>query len=841
MRRICPILLFCLIFYFSKAQDQSYYQFRDKNTNLDFNSLSNLYPLPSDSYYRGYNLTPSNDKVLYLDSIQQKLGLSQAELAYLKTNHFFVSERLSAQTFAEAFNRIYANDLPVFVSTDAILHALHKSYGYMLKSLEKSVLSSNLLILLEEMYFNFSHLSKKYSNLGLDKNLSDIELYLSIAFWLISDDTLLVEEQMASNELFGRIIEAIENETLVDLPLFCDFPQSRNIDFSQFKVRGHYVDDEEVLIGVPSLEKYFKTMMWLGRIDFFLSPPANTPWTEPWNREDVRRMNIDAFLLNEMLQSSGVKTLYDNNEQIIDYFVGVSDNLTPNQYQDYLESKNITSADQLLDDIVFDDYLKDLVNNEQFKQRILGEALFANPNASEPDVLPISFKLSGQRFIIDSEVLSNVVFDRIVFNGQKQLRMMPNALDIAFALGNNDAAFFLSNEIETYNYAPNLANMRFLIDRKDSNFWNASLYNTWLAAIRKLNPIANNDSLPFFMQTAAWHQQKINTQLGSWAQLRHDNVLYAKPSYTSMVGCSYPYSYVEPYPKFYKQLATFTSKSASFLNRLGVGGSITRLLDEFTIVNTYLADLAEKELNGIAFSELEEEWLHRMLYKTHEDCAPPYSGWYASLFPSTNSLIEPDYITVDIHTQPTDEFGAVVGKVLHAGLGEINLGVFMIPKPGTKSEYIAYTGPFFSYYEDITTNFFRMNDQEWALKVESGQLPDRPSWTSAYLLNKNGDFMSENISLPAVYMVKEMSDDVLFTEEFLKVFPIPSTNSLNVALTSFEKNLNYQFVDFTGHVCQRGQLRSKNSTIDISNLHKGVYLLCFDFGGESRVVKVVKQ
>ena len=226
MRRICPILLFCLIFYFSKAQDQSYYQFRDKNTNLDFNSLSNLYPLPSDSYYRGYNLTPSNDKVLYLDSIQQKLGLSQAELAYLKTNHFFVSERLSAQTFAEAFHRIYANDLPVFVSTDAILHALHKSYGYMLKSLEKSVLSSNLLILLEEMYFNFSHLSKKYSNLGLDKNLSDIELYLSIAFWLISDDTLLVEEQMASNELFGRIIEAIENETLVDLPLFCDFPQS---------------------------------------------------------------------------------------------------------------------------------------------------------------------------------------------------------------------------------------------------------------------------------------------------------------------------------------------------------------------------------------------------------------------------------------------------------------------------------------------------------------------------------------------------------------------------------------------------------------------------------------
>ena len=59
------------------------------------------------------------------------------------------------------------------------------------------------------------------------------------------------------------------------------------------------------------------------------------------------------------------------------------------------------------------------------------------------------------------------------------------------------------------------------------------------------------------MQTAAWWQQKMNTQLASWAQLRHDNLLYAKPSYSGGVSCSFPEAYVEPFPEFYGRLAAF--------------------------------------------------------------------------------------------------------------------------------------------------------------------------------------------------------------------------------------------------------------------------------------------
>ncbi|MCB9248138.1 MAG: DUF3160 domain-containing protein [Ignavibacteriales bacterium] len=44
----------------------------------------------------------------------------------------------------------------------------------------------------------------------------------------------------------------------------------------------------------------------------------------------------------------------------------------------------------------------------------------------------------------------------------------------------------------------------------------------------------------------------MNSQLASWTELRHDNLLYAKQSYTGGVTCSYPFSYVEPIPAIFQ-------------------------------------------------------------------------------------------------------------------------------------------------------------------------------------------------------------------------------------------------------------------------------------------------
>ena len=53
--------------------------------------------------------------------------LNDQELTKFKQNGFVVSERMGAGSFAEMFYRIYSRDLPVFVSTDALLHAWHRT------------------------------------------------------------------------------------------------------------------------------------------------------------------------------------------------------------------------------------------------------------------------------------------------------------------------------------------------------------------------------------------------------------------------------------------------------------------------------------------------------------------------------------------------------------------------------------------------------------------------------------------------------------------------------------------------------------------------------------------
>jgi len=80
-------------------------------------------------------------------------------------------------------------------------------------------------------------------------------------------------------------------------------------------------------------------------------------------------------------------------------------------------------------------------------QRIASQ-LMINGTAS---TLPLnrSFLVFGQRYVVDSEVFSNLVYDRVGHG--TIMRMMPNPLDIAYAaLGNDDALALLSDELAKY-------------------------------------------------------------------------------------------------------------------------------------------------------------------------------------------------------------------------------------------------------------------------------------------------------------------------------------------------------------------------------------------------------
>lgn len=838
---IVPVLFSLLLVQPSKAQidPNAFYQFKSQNTNLSTDGLETLYPRSSSTYFKGYNKTPDFNNVAYLDSVKEAYSLTSDELNLLEQNHFFVTERLSRSTFANALHDIYINDLPVFVSTDIILDAVHRSYSYLLKTLEREVMSQNLEQFLAALYGNFSLLQQKYNNHKLDENLADIDLYVSIAYSLITNQNY--EPHIASAEFYHTLMDGIETCNMVELSLFCKPERSRRLDFSQFKVRGHYVYSEtDRMMSYKLLEPYFKTQMWLGRIEFFLTRPAESPWEEPWGNEEIRRMNVSAFLLNELANMTEEKQLFAVNEQIINYLVGESDNVTPEQYNRFLNEQKITDATQFANSSLYNEYQSTLLANKEFEQLILGGLLYSNPYTEQADTLPVSYRLSGQRYVIDSHILSNMVYDRIIYNGEKIFRGMPKPLDAIFALGNNDAYYFLNNELETYKYASNLANMRYLTDNKEASFWKSGYYHSWLGAIRCLNTV-DDENLPFFMRTSAWHQQKMNTQLASWTQLRHDNVLYAKPSYTGMTGCSYPHSYVEPYPEFYKTIADFTRDLASFLNTIDLGGwesvQVVSALNSIPPVLDKLEIIAIKELNGTPLSADETDWLKRMLFEDGMSGQPPYSGWYADMLLDPYNMLESDYLIVDVHTQPTLKNGEVVGKVLHLATGAVNLGIFILQNSETES-YMAYTGPFFSCYDTITYNFERLTDEDWGAAVINNSIPLRPEWTKAFLANAEGKASVIFAELPSKMLIASGNKSIVSQSE-IECYPNPVNNVLSIRVPGVCDRLLYQLFSADGKHVESGYL-TNYSMLDFSSLKKGLYLLHLNGENINEIKKIVK-
>jgi hypothetical protein len=362
---------------------------------------------------------------------------------------------------------------------------------------------------------------------------------------------------------------------------------------------------------------------------------------------------------------------------------------------------------------------------------------------TKPDsIIPASaFMLLGQRFIIDSYITAQVVYDRIKFNNQFVRRMLPSTLDVLFGLGNDAAGQLLKTELDNYHYSTNLADLRYLINGYDSTFWNSSLFNIWLNSIRQLNPPAQRNSLPPFMTTAAWWQEKMNTQLGSWSELRHDNVLYAKQSYTGGTTCSFPYSYVEPFPDFYLSVKNFGLKLNDIITGLTFTNSVikSQIIDYTNILSTScdtLSIIAQKELDHAPLSQSELHFLKDMLSYWGDGCGTEiYYGWFYHLYyDPDNKFKKKDFITVDIHTCAYDEYGNYVGWVKHVGTGKINLGVFVIKNSDNVST--AYVGPLYSYHDYTTTDLLRLTDAEWDSTYLALSL--RPDWVNLYLANSQG-------------------------------------------------------------------------------------------------------
>ena len=230
---------------------------------------------------------------------------------------------------------------------------------------------------------------------------------------------------------------------------------------------------------------------------------------------------------------------------------------------------------------------------------------------------------------MDASVFQRLIYREVKENSQGQRRMLPRGLDIPAAMGSAEAYSILDSMGETayQDYPENMGKIKSHIANLSKETWTQNLYWSWLYT---LQPLVREkpEGYPSFMRNAAWARKDLNTYLGSWTELKHDTILYAKPVYAEAGGGGEMIDdrgYVEPNPELYGRLASLVKmtrdglqtrellneRDLESLNRMEQLILDLKTISEKELTNTPLTD-EEYDLIRSYGGQLEHFWLEAL-------------------------------------------------------------------------------------------------------------------------------------------------------------------------------------------------------------------------------------
>lgn len=713
-------------------------------------------------FWSEFNTDPGvHNAALPANSLDRRLHdfrLNPEEFALFRTNGFVVSERLGSHSFGDLYYRIYADDLPVFVTADSILHAWHFSFQKLLEELEETCLAPRLERSLDAW-------AASLTNPGPPNHPAyvDADLYLTIARSLIKGAP--AAPRYAPIQEVHALLAKIQSRTLASVNLF---GRERFMDFSQFIPRGHYTRS-------PLLSRYFEAYSWLALCEFRV---VGAEESEQSLRE------LAAVLTAARMIPEGLSIAEDF--RVLDRIVGPPNNL------DLTSLWTAGSMAGLGDPPFSPSSLRTL------QQRLRSGGIRPPGITASPFVVgigtnglqtPGTFSLVSKRFTLDGWLQTQVTFPRIRWSrplaqegfrfGDQVIRKWPSAADVAFgAFANDGLVPWIDRRLrmdpelgirfrDGLPYHHNLLAARATLDLLSTNTWNHSMYSRWLHSLRGLTDGAPEARLPQAMKTRAWALKDANTQAASWSQLRHDTVLYAAEPYSGIILCEYPAGFVEPRVAFWSRLESMALETSSALSQfwtisgtyLAPNGAVVDLrvrhqarrsfLSNFASTVARLRTLAEKELAQTPFDATDVDFIRSLMnLSTDPYAGKKYSGWYPALFykdygqtlpnsdprtpeADTNGSDRRDHLVVGVHTAPPDAYGD--GGVLHEGVGDVDL---MLVAIDNGPDRMVYAGPTLRHYEWIEPgpSLTRLTDEQWSSRMNSASRPARPDWTRGYLV-----------------------------------------------------------------------------------------------------------
>jgi hypothetical protein len=255
--------------------------------------------------------------------------------------------------------------------------------------------------------------------------------------------------------------------------------------------------------------------------------------------------------------------------------------------------------------------------------------------------------------------------------------------------------------------------------------WSSNLYYGWLHALKALNETPSSTS-PAFMKSAAWQDKSLWSALGSWAQLRHDTVLFVKQSAVEMGGADderpFVKGYVEPNVAFYDRMLSLVKSSRDGLaKRSLLPQDLYEKYNDFAVMLSKLRAISQKELAGQALTREEYEvirfyggYMESMMIRVMGEG----KGSYWSDVPETDR----DMATIaDVHT--------AADQVLMAGVGRAHELLAVVPIEG---KLVLARGATLSFYEFTQPSGNRLTDESWQAMLKQ-KAPAPPVWTRSFL------------------------------------------------------------------------------------------------------------
>lgn len=659
-----------------------------------------------------YASTLDPQQCAYFPIIDTAFKLNAEQKALLKQQGMVVlSGAPEGMGFGTGYMNIFKKDLPVFFTSDALLDPLYKTYDEALKGVETAYMIPVIDTILSATAGELAKLTTQYGSAASWKQpLADAATFLIVARSLLKGTTEATGDAVAD-----QLLQLVAEEKLKGVDDFFG-KKGLAIDFSQFKPRGHYECAYETKC---ALSNYFKCMMWLGRADCAFVIDST----------DLRMLR-DFLLIHTCMKNAGKLDLLSKFNAIVSFFVGDVDGFTIEGLTEITNTGAFSLDAVIGSDSAALKLYSAIKRSGGGNQLILSQAMWKSPDADRPD-LPIIGQISGQRFILDSYLLGRTV------EWYVKGRNAPLLEEVPFCLGNNAATSVVATDINKYStsggdykpYHSRLGASRVLFEKYP--YWDRNLYTLWLDALRALSPDLPT-TVPTVMRSRTWQEKQMNTQLASWAQLRHNTLLYAKQSYTGGITCFYPDGYVEPYPEFYRTIGKLVKRLGQFIGTMGLTGYSVDI-QTWESATTSLAAMAETELAGEPLTSAQIAILNQMISTTprYIGCGETfYDGWYFKLFPTQDECLQSKPCIADVHTIPPSDISPS-NMVLHAATGDAS---FVIIQAATGNDCgTLYAGVVSSFYQRDETPIKRLTDSEWTTVLRGGTKPGVPAWFGKYV------------------------------------------------------------------------------------------------------------